>query len=407
MVSLPSGTVTFLLTDIEASTALWERQPEAMRAAVARHEAVLTAGVERHGGVVIRSRGEGDSIFAVFARAGDGVAAACASQQALLSESWPSAMPLRVRMALHAGEAELRDGNYYGEAVNRCARLRAAGHGGQILLSEATTVLVRDALPAEAALWALGEHRLRHLTRPERIFQLLAPGLPSEFPHLNTIDAVPGSFRPGGDYRELTVLFSDVRGFTALAQALNPDQVFVTLNEYLTAMSDVIYDFQGTLDKFMGDGILAFWGAPVRQEDHAGLACRAALRMVEELGRLNQEWARAGRPPLAISVGINTGEMLVGNVGSVSRFDYTVMGDAVNIGSRLEQLNRTYGTSVIVSAATVRRAGGLRSRFLDAVPLGAAREPVEIFELLEDAAPREEIDAALRAYDAGIPTTTC
>jgi adenylate cyclase len=125
----------------------------------------------------------------------------------------------------------------------------------------------------------------------------------------------------------------------------------------------------------------------VPQEDHAGLACQAALRMVEELGRLNQGWARAERPPLALSVGINTGVMLVGNVGSVSRFDYTVMGEAVDIGSRLERLNRTYGTSVIASAATVRRAGAVRARFLDAVPLGAKHDPIEIFELLGDPPP--------------------
>jgi class 3 adenylate cyclase len=382
MPQLPTGAVTFLLTDIEGSTALWEREPEAMRAAVARHEAVLTAAVERRGGIVIRSRGEGDSVFAVFIRAGDGVRAACAGQQALLREPWPAGLPLRVRMALHSGEAELRDGSYYGEAVNRCARIRAAGHGGQVLLSEATAGLVRADLPTGTSLWALGEHPLRHLTRPERIFQLLAPGLPSEFPRLNTVGAGPGTFRPGGERRELTVLFSDIRGITGVTRAPDPDRVFIILNEYLTAMSDVIYDLQGTLDKYMGDAIMAFWGAPVRQEDHAGLACRAAVRMVEELERLNEGWARAGQPPFGMSIGIHTGEMLVGNVGSVSRFDYTVMGEAVNVGFRLEGLNRAYGTGIIASAATARLAPDLRWRPLDTVTLRPGHDPIEIFELL-------------------------
>lgn len=125
---LPSGTVTFLLTDIEGSTALWEASPEAMRLAVARYDALLTELIERHGGAVVRSRGEGDSFFAVFRRATDAVAAACGTQQALHAEAWPTEVPIRVRIALYAGEAELREGDYYGAAVNRCARLRAVAY---------------------------------------------------------------------------------------------------------------------------------------------------------------------------------------------------------------------------------------------------------------------------------------
>jgi len=139
----------------------------------------------------VRPRGEGNSRFCVFARATDAVVAAAAIQQALHAEPWPTATPLRVRMALHTGEADLRDGDYYGSAVNRCARLRAIAHGGQALLSMATEELVRDGLPAGVTLHDLGEHRLSDLARPERVFQLLAPGLPDDFPPLRSLDALP------------------------------------------------------------------------------------------------------------------------------------------------------------------------------------------------------------------------
>src|ERR687885_500475 len=144
MADLPTGTVTFLFTDIEGSTTLWEQQPDAARAALARHDALVEQIVAAHDGAVVRPRGEGDSRFAVFARATDAVAAAAALQQALYAEPWFTPLPLRARMALHTGEADLRDGDYYGTGVNRCARLRAAAHGGQTVLSQATYDLVRE-----------------------------------------------------------------------------------------------------------------------------------------------------------------------------------------------------------------------------------------------------------------------
>src|ERR687888_2243840 len=130
MTALPTGTVTFLFTDVEGSTKLWERHPEPMRTALARHDQLIESLVDQHQGVVVRPRGEGDSRFAVFPRASDAVAAAAAIQRALHEEPWPAEAPLRVRMAVHTGEADLRDGDYYGSAVNRCARLRAVACGG-------------------------------------------------------------------------------------------------------------------------------------------------------------------------------------------------------------------------------------------------------------------------------------
>src|ERR671932_2837390 len=191
MADLPTGTVTFLFTDIAGSTTLWEQQPDAARAALARHDALVEGIVAEHGGTVVRPRGEGDSRFAVFARATDAVLAAAALQQALAAEPWPTPTPLRVRMALHTGEADLRDGDYYGTAVNRCARLRAVAHGGQTVLSQATYDLVREHPLAGIELRDLGKHRLKDLQQPERIFQLLIAGLPADFPPLATVDRHP------------------------------------------------------------------------------------------------------------------------------------------------------------------------------------------------------------------------
>src|SRR5207247_8920559 len=164
---LPTATVTSLFTDIEGGTRLWEQHPEAMRSALARHQALIAGAIEPGGGVIVKRQGEGDSVFAVFARPPDAVSAAAALQQALLAAPWPAEAPLRVRVALHTGAAEQREGDYYGPAVNRCARLRAVAHGGQVLLSRTTGDLVRDLLPPGASLRDLGSHRLTDLQQPE------------------------------------------------------------------------------------------------------------------------------------------------------------------------------------------------------------------------------------------------
>src|SRR5437016_3727676 len=193
MPNLPTGTVTFLFTDIEGSTKLWEQYPEEARAALVCHDAIIEEMVGAHEGAVVRPRGEGDSRFAVFARATDAVQAAAALQRSLYAESWPTPTPLKVRIAVHTGEADLREGDYYGSAVNRCARLRSAANGGQALLSYATYNLVRDARPADIEFRDLGEHRLKDLERPEHVFQIVIADLPSDFPPLKTLDARPNN----------------------------------------------------------------------------------------------------------------------------------------------------------------------------------------------------------------------
>jgi predicted ATPase/class 3 adenylate cyclase len=192
----PTGTVTFLFTDIEGSTVLWEQHPEQARTAMSRHDEIVEDVIGRHKGMLVRPRGEGDSRFAVFPRATDAVAGAAALQQALHTEQWLTPAPLRVRIALHTGEADLRDGDYYGSAVNRCARLRSAAHGGQTLLSGITRDLVYDALPAGVELRDLGEHSLKDLQRLEHIFQLNVAGVPSEFPPLKTLNSRPNNLPP-------------------------------------------------------------------------------------------------------------------------------------------------------------------------------------------------------------------
>src|SRR5512143_2306579 len=177
----PTGTVTFLFTDVEGSTRLWEQAPTAMRESLTRHDVLVERCVTANEGRVVHPRGEGDSRFAVFGRATDAVAAARDLQQALFAEAWTTPRPVRVRIALHTGQAELRDNDYYGSDVNRCARLRAIASGGQTLMSQVTYDLIRDALPAQVTVRDLGEHRLKDLQRAERVFELDVMGLPADF----------------------------------------------------------------------------------------------------------------------------------------------------------------------------------------------------------------------------------
>ena len=188
---LPTGTVTFLFTDIESSTRLWDEHPEAMQDALVRHDAIFRDTIESHRGQVVKSMGDG--MIAVFGDAGDAVGAAVTAQHALSDEPWSVTGPLRARMGLHTGEAQYRDGDYFGLALNRAARIMSAGHGGQVLCSAATGALVRDTLPTGVGLVDLGEHRLRDLSRPEMIFQVGRADLVGKFPPLRSLDAFMGN----------------------------------------------------------------------------------------------------------------------------------------------------------------------------------------------------------------------
>jgi class 3 adenylate cyclase/tetratricopeptide (TPR) repeat protein len=182
----PSGTVTFLFTDIEGSTKLWEQNPNAMRPALARHDVLLRDAIENSHGYVFKT--VGDAFCAAFGTAPDALAGAVSAQMALAAEPWETEKPILVRMALHTGSAEERGGDYFGPPLNRVARLMAAGHGGQTLLSLAAQQLLGDALPSEVTLKDLGERRLKDLSRPETVFQALHPALPDNFPPLRSLD---------------------------------------------------------------------------------------------------------------------------------------------------------------------------------------------------------------------------
>ena len=182
----PTGTVTFLFTDIEGSTRQWEAHPEAMRRSVARHDEIMRRAIEGNGGIVFKTIG--DAFCGAFATAPSALAAAVDGQKSLAEEKWPDPIAIRVRMAAHTGSAEFRNEDYFGQPLNRVARLLSTGHGGQTLLSEVVYELVRDTPPAQVTFKSLGEHRLKDLGRPEPIFQVNSPGLPSEFPPIRSLN---------------------------------------------------------------------------------------------------------------------------------------------------------------------------------------------------------------------------
>jgi predicted ATPase/class 3 adenylate cyclase len=195
MTELPSGTVTFLFTDLESSTRLWEEFPDAMSEALARHDEILRDAVDAHDGVVVSRLGDG--IAAVFVSAPRAVAAAVQSQRRMAAQPWGATGPLRARMALHTDEGRLRaPSEYMNQPLNRCARLMGAAHGGQVLISDATAVVARGKLPDGCQLIDLGEHHLRDLAAPMRVFQVWPADLPREFPPIRSLDALPGNLRP-------------------------------------------------------------------------------------------------------------------------------------------------------------------------------------------------------------------
>ena len=231
----------------------------------------------------------------------------------------------------------------------------------------------------------------------ERKERMLIKSMFSTYVNPSLVDelvAHPEKLVLGGQREELTVLFSDIIGFTAISENLSPEELVSILNEYLDVMSGIIFRNDGTLDKYEGDAVMAFWGAPIPQEDHAIRACLAALEMQTSLVGLNEIWKEAGRPPIRIRIGINTGDMVVGNMGAVGKFAYTVIGDSVNLASRLEGANREYGTGIMVSQRTydlVRQ--DILGRELDRIAVVGRSEPVTTYELICDR--HDEIPADL------------
>jgi adenylate cyclase len=187
----------------------------------------------------------------------------------------------------------------------------------------------------------------------------------------------------GGGRREMSVLFSDLRGFTSITEKGNPEDLVRQLNEYFSRMVEIVFRNGGTVDKFVGDMVMALFGAPVDDVDHADDAVTAAVEMVRELGELNRRWAAEGRVQLDIGIGVNSGDMIAGNIGSSAIMSYTVIGDNVNLGARLESLNKDYKTRIIISEATRGRLRkGYELRPLGGVVVKGKTRPVEIFEVI-------------------------
>ncbi len=214
----------------------------------------------------------------------------------------------------------------------------------------------------------------------------------------------PERVKLGGERREMTVLFSDIRGFTSIAESLDSEELVALLNRFFTPMTRLVQAEGGTLDKYMGDALMAFYGAPIAQPDHALRACRAAVAMRGRLAELNAEWQAEGRlaagVALGIGIGLNSGPMSVGNMGSEEVFDYTVIGDAVNLGSRIEGLNKLYHTEILASESTVRAAGrgDVAFRELDRVRVKGKKEAVALFEIVGRRPLPPEIEARLARF---------
>jgi adenylate cyclase len=211
---------------------------------------------------------------------------------------------------------------------------------------------------------------------------------------VDEILADPSHLELGGRKEIITVFFSDVRGFTTISEKLDPRALSDLLNSYLTPMTRLVFEHKGTLDKYMGDAIMAFFGAPIHYSDHAAHACRCALAHLKKLKELQDEYERKGLPTIDIGIGLNTGEASVGNMGSDIVRNYTVMGDNVNLGSRLEGINKQYGTRIIISEFTYAEVkNDFVTREIDWVRVKGKAQPVKIFELIaEGTAPSEAVE---------------
>jgi adenylate cyclase len=274
----------------------------------------------------------------------------------------------------------------------------AAGSWLQVIVLELGVVL--SLVGASLASYATEGQQKRYIKGA--FSQYLSPTV------IEQLIAHPERLSLGGERRDLTIFFSDVQGFTGISEALSPEDLTALLNEYLTAMVDIIQGEGGTIDKFEGDAIIAFWNAPLSQDDHAVRGVRAALRCQAKLAEMRPSIKERIGKNMFMRVGMNTGAAVVGNMGSKTRFDYTMLGDQVNLSARLEGINKQFGTYIMVSGATVQKiAGAFPARELSKVAVVGRKEPVTVYEpmLPEEFAARkptlETFDRGLKEYYAG------
>jgi predicted ATPase/class 3 adenylate cyclase/DNA-binding winged helix-turn-helix (wHTH) protein len=322
---LPTGVVTFMLTDIEDSSGLWEADPDGMAEALELHDELIARTVERHAGRLLKTKGEGDASVTVFRRASDAVAGAVGLQETLRGAPWPGGLELRVRIALHTGEAHERAGDYFGPALNRAARLRALVAGGITVVSQATAEIVQDRLPAEVELVDLGRHELRGLSRPENLFELRS--LPAEAP-----EAPDASLEIR---KTVAVLFSSVAASTPEGRTLDPEALRRVMTRYLVDMRAALERHGGTVETYPGDALMAVFGVPLLHEDDALRAVRAASEMREGLPALGDELERSFGVRVNARFGVGAGEVIA-SLPAAGRPLAT--GEAVNVAKRLEEL---------------------------------------------------------------------
>ena len=213
--------------------------------------------------------------------------------------------------------------------------------------------------------------------------------------------AQPGLMRLGGEAREVTLMFTDLANFTTLSEQLSAEQTVEVLTGYFNAMTPIVHATGGTVDKFIGDAVMAFWGAPLDDAQHAAHAVAAAMAMQQAMQPLVADLQARGLPPIHMRIGLHTGRVVVGNVGSEQRFSYTAIGDAVNLAARLEGANKAFGTSILLSAATAAQLpAGAALRALDDVIVKGKTEPVRVFTPCDDAVLCQASLAALDAFQA-------
>ena len=218
----------------------------------------------------------------------------------------------------------------------------------------------------------------------------------------------PDRLQLGGDRKKVTLLFSDIRGFTSLAEKISPEQLVTLLNEYLTPMTEIVMKNNGTLDKFIGDAVMAIYGAPIELPDQALRACVTANEMINKLKEINESWTERNLPNISIGIGINTGDSIVGNMGANVRFDYTAIGDEVNLAARIEGLTKFYGVNIIVSESTKNEVDqyGAGSRYsfnfreLDSVRVKGKKLPVTLYELLDEG--NKEFELVKESYSKAL-----
>ena len=316
---LPTGVVTFLLTDIEGSSSLWEIDPQAMAAALELHDDLIARTMDAHRGRLLKTKGEGDATVTAFRRASDAVGGAVELQKEMAAAAWPGGLEVRVRIAIHTGEAHEREGDYFGPALNRAARLRALASGGVTVVSQATAELVHDRLPPGVSLLDLGRRPLRGLSRPERVFEV----------HLVTPT-------PSYEMRKtVTVLFSGVDASAPKGRRLDAEARRRVMSRYFEDMRAVLERHGATVETYPGDALMAVFGVPLLHEDDALRAIRAATEMCEALPPLAEEMERAFGSRLTARVGVSTGELIAAQPDDGQPL---ATGEAVSVAKRLEEL---------------------------------------------------------------------